>query len=184
MNPWGSVHVTRARQVGELMELRNAELAAPEVPVHAHYEQLRASDSRQALGFIGHALPRAAAIHWAAALVAAQPSGAQEDRAALDQVLAWCDQPSDDRRRHAYALAQMADLHAPERTLATALFYSGGSIAPANLNPVHPAPALANRLAVVAIVEAAYRGGDPQAFFAEALRRAEAIAEHGIAART
>lgn len=184
MEPWRNVHLTRARQVGELMELRAAQLPAPEVTVRAHYEMLRGSDPAQAVEFIGHALPRHEAVYWAAELVAGQPAelalSAHESQA-LDHVRAWLDNPGDARRREAYAAAQKADMRAPERTLAAALFYSGGSIAPVGAPPVLPAPGLGNQLAVVAVVQAAYRSGDPEAFFVKALRSAEAIAEHGIA---
>ncbi len=181
MKPWRSVHLTQARQVGELMELRGSTLPAPEVPLRAHYETLRAADLGQAVEYIGHALPRREAIHWAAGLIEA-PEDAPA-RTALDQARRWLEDPADGRRREAYAAAQAADREAPERTLATAIFYSGGSIAPEGVAPVQPAPGLANRLAVVAVIQAAYRSGDHKAFLSRALDRAEAIAEHGIEPR-
>lgn len=184
MEPWRSVHLTRARQVGELMELRGAELPAPDVPVRAHYDRLRAADPAKAVAYIGHALPRREAIHWAAGLIdpaAATPSS--PERTAIERARLWLKDPDDARRRDAYAAAQSADREAPERTLATAIFYSGGSIAPEGVAPVQPAPGLANRLAVVAVVQAAWRSTDPRGFFVQALERAEAIAEHGIQPR-
>lgn len=184
MEPWRSVHLTRARQVGELMELRGADLPAPEVPVRVHYDTLRARNPSQAVAYIGHALPRHEAIHWAAGLIdPAKGASASPEQAAFERARLWLDTPDDAKRREAYAAAQTADREAPERTLATAIFYSGGSIAPEGVAPVQPAPGLANRLAVVAVVQAAYRSSDPKAFFVQALARAEAIAEHGIEPR-
>lgn len=185
MKPWRSVHLTRARQVGELMELRASQMPAPDVPVRQHYSQLRASDTSQAIAFIGHALPRHEAIYWAAGLIDGQASqnDAAAERETLDQVRRWLENPSDAARRDVYAIAQRADRDAAERSLAMAIFYSGGSIAPIDVNPVQPAPGLSNRLAVVAVVQAAYRSGMHKAFFEDALHRAEEIAEHGIPAR-
>jgi len=181
MEPWRSVHLTRARQVGELMELRGAELPSPDVSVRAHYETLRTSNPSKAVSYIGHALPRREAIHWAAGLIDPKLSeNAPAERATLEHARLWLDAPDDDKRRQAYAAAQSADREAPERSLATAIFYSGGSIAPEGVAPVQPAPGLANRLAVVAVVQAAWRSSDPKGFLAQALARAEAIAEHGI----
>lgn len=182
MKPWRSVHLTQARQVAELMELRGGALPAPEVSLRAHYETLRAADSSRAVEYIGHALPRREAIYWAAGLIEA-PEDEPAAHAALDRARRWLEDPADAQRRAAYAAAQSADREAPERTLATAIFYSGGSIAPEGVAPVQPAPGLANRLAVVAVIQAAYRSGDHKALLAQALDRAEAIAEHGIEPR-
>lgn len=185
MEPWRSVHLTKARQVGELMELRSADLPSPDIPVRAHYETLRGADPSRAVAYIGHALPRREAIHWAAGLIAPRLNqSATAERTTLERARLWLEAPDDDKRRQAYAAAQSADREAPERSLATAIFYSGGSIAPEGVAPVQPAPGLANRLAVVAVVQAAYRSTDPKAFFVQALERAEAIAEHGIEPRS
>ena len=181
MEPWRSVHLTRAHQVGELMALRRAEMPGADVPLRDHYEALRVADPSRALAYIGHALPRREALHWAAGLIDAGAHQAGSPEAAtFERAQAWLGDPDDAKRRAAYAAAQDADPGAPERALATAIFYAGGSIAPEDAAPVQPAPGLANQLAVVAVEQAAYRSADPQAFFARALEAAETIADQGI----
>lgn len=183
MEPWRSVHLTQARQVGELMEWPAARLPAPETSVRAHYDTLRTSDPVAAIEFIAHALPRHEAIYWAADMVGTEADAAGEAAETSGHVRTWLDSPEDRHRRSAYAAAQDLDLAAPERTLAMALFYSGGSIAAPDAPPIQPEPGLANQLAATAVIQAAYRGSDPGAFLARALARAEAIAEQGMPAR-
>ena len=182
MEPWRSVRLTRARQVGELMDVPAAQMPAADVPVREHYQALRQTDPVAALEFISHALPRHEAIYWAAGLLGSGDA-ADAAGAALTHVRNWLDDPTEASRRSAYAAAQALDLDAPERTLATALFYSGGSIAAAAAPPIQPEPGLANQLAVTAVIQAAYRSGDAQRFFATALARAETIADDGMPAR-
>lgn len=188
MTEWRTVHLTQARQVAALMGLPEAGLPAPEVPVRAYYDGLRAGDAEAAVDFIAHALPRLEAVHWAAALLLKDrvQSGdpvehpAPDLDALLQDIRNWLGSPDDSGRRKVHALAQRLDRTLPERTLAAAVFYSGGSIAPWDAAPVLPAPGLANRLAATAVLQAAYRSGDTQAFIARALREAEAVAEQDI----
>ena len=179
MTEWRTVHLTQARQVAALMDVAAGDLPAPEIPLRAHYDGLRATDANAALDFIAHALPRLEAIHWAAALVteAPVPEAHPEHAGLRDTIRDWLDSPDDALRRKIRDLAQRLDRTSPIRTLASAIFYSGGSIAPLDTPPVLPAAGLANRLAATAVLQAAYRSDDAGAFLARALSQAEAIAE-------
>ena len=183
MESWRSVRLTRARQIGELMELRAGEMPGADVPVRPHYEALRATDPSQAAAYIDHALPRRKAIQWAAGLIdAAHGDVASPERTVSGRARLWLSDPDDRKRRDANS-AKGAGRDAPERTLATAIFYNGGSIAPEDVAPVQPAAGLANRVTVAAVEQAAYRSTDPRAFFAQALDGPETIAEQAIAPR-
>ncbi|WP_343610904.1 hypothetical protein [Novosphingobium sp.] len=180
MSEWRSIHLTQARQVAALMGVTQ-ELPAPEVGLRAHYEELKASDPTQALNFIAHALPRFEAILWAAAVVAGTqgPAPTREEHITRSAIRHWMEVQDDATRRAAHDSAQNLSRDLPERSLASAIFYSGGSIAPVKAAPVLPVPGLANRLAAIAVMQAAYRSGDAPGLIAHALSQAEGVAEHG-----
>jgi len=182
MSEWRSIHLTQARQVAALMGVTQ-ELPPPEVSLRARYEELKASDPAQALTFIAHALPRFEAILWAAAIVAeAQgPAPSRAQQMVRSAIHHWAEMQDDAARRAAHDSAQSLSRDLPERSLASAIFYSGGSIAPLDAAPVLPVPGLANRLAAIAVIQAAYRSGDAPGLIAHALAQAEEVAEHGAA---
>ncbi|WP_068079667.1 DUF6931 family protein [Novosphingobium rosa] len=185
MSEWRSIHLTQARQVAALMGVTHG-LPAPEMSVRARYEALKAADPVQALTFLAHALPRFEAILWAASMLAQAhgPAPSREQHATRAAIRHWLDQQDDTARRAAYDSAQPLARDLPERSLAGAIFYGGGSIAPLNASPVLPVPGLANRLAALAVIEAAYRSGDAPAFIADALDQAEVVADHGAAGQS
>jgi len=83
--------------------------------------------------------------------------------------------PSDQRRRAAFDAAQAADSCSPECMAAMAAFYSGGSIAPPDCQPV-PAPRhAAGLIASGAICTAASRASDRKAALRSALKAGEAL---------
>lgn len=182
MSEWRTIHLTQARQVAALMGLTE-ELPAPEISVRAYYTQLRDREPAEALAFIAHALPRFDAIAWASGTVAdslvQEAEALPERHAVLIAVGRWSDEQDDRERRAAYIAGQSLHRDMPERSLASAVFYSGGSIAPEGSTPVLPAPGLANRFAAISIIQAAYRCADARAFIANALARAEVVAENG-----
>jgi hypothetical protein len=89
----------------------------------------------------------------------------------------WFDDPDDAGRRAAWDAAQAEDDDSPERALASAVFFSGGSIAPEDQAAVQPAPEISGRLAAVAVIGAAYRTSDPKAQMREAVAAAEVMAK-------
>lgn len=187
MTDWSTIRLTQARQVAELMGVEEDGLPPADRSVRQHYDGLRSApgSGRESVAFIGHALPRMEAIAWAARLLddeSRRVELARRDRQALDHVLRWLGDPDDTRRRGARDSADAAGERSPERMLAMAVFFSGGSMSLPDLPPILPPPEACGRMAVGAVTLAAYRSGDPDAFFDRALLLAEAVAEHGMRA--
>lgn len=115
-----------------------------------------------AVVYLGAALPRQEAVEWA--LHVLDRSGRCGQTAYREQLLravrGWLAAPGDDRRRAAFALAQQSAEGSPERLLACAVYFSGGSIAPEDCEPVPPESHLCGRLAATAILACAYGGDD------------------------
>lgn len=72
----------------------------------------------------------------------------QRDGTALAIFDAWAADPSDANRR----AAADASEDGPEKSLGLAIFFSGGSIAPPEVNPIPPPPHVAEKLAAGAIM--------------------------------
>lgn len=183
---WEAVRLTEARQVAALMGIDIDDRPPADVPVQTHYDALRAGNRRSAaLEYLGHALPRLEAIAWAARIVAdtaASDPPSPRARHALDVALRWLEEPTEAHRRAASDAAEAISRPVAERLLASAVFFSGGSIAAANASPVIPPDHVAARYAVGAISEAARRATDPGAALDSALALGERIAERGMAA--
>jgi len=181
---WGAVRLTEARQVAALMGVDIDDRPPADVLVRTHYDELRAGNYRSAaLQYLGHALPRLEAVAWAARIVAdttAADPPPRRARHALDVVLRWLEDPTDLHRRAAGAAAEAIAQPVAERLLASAVFFSGGSIVAANAAPVVPPDHVAARYAVGAIDAATRRAIDPVAALETALVLGERIAERGI----
>jgi len=67
----------------------------------------------------------------------------------------WVDDPDDNNRRAIFNIAENADTEWPETLLALAIYFSGGSIAPPDLDPVLPDPGITAHLAAAAVQTAA-----------------------------
>lgn len=95
----------------------------------------------EAVRFVAHALPRREGVWWAW-VTAKRASGATPAapvKAALEATERWIAQPSDANRRQAWDAAQAADIGTPAGCAAAAAFFSGESVAPANVQAVPPA---------------------------------------------
>lgn len=183
---WNQVRWTEAQQVAALMGVERDALPEAGVAPAEHFAALRGRDDRAgAVAFLGHALPRLEAIAWAARLLEEEASAHElhrADRQALDHALRWLGDPSDANRRAAMPAAEAAGERSPERVLAMAVFFSGGSISQPELPPIPPAPEIAGRCAAGAITMAAYRAPDHAALFDRALDLGEKVAADGIKA--
>lgn len=179
---WPEVRWTEAAQIVELIE-DGSEPPTPDVSPRAHFVALRqAGDRLRAVAFIGHALPRFEALAWAARVLEDEAGQAlpQPDRQALDHALRWLGEPTEAGRREAMAAGERAGERSPERTLAFAVFMSGGSLADPDLPPVPPPAHLAGQLAAVAVTVAAYRAAEPDAVLDRALDLGDKLAAHGV----
>ncbi len=187
---WRAVRLTEARQVAALMGVDIDDRPPADVAVQPHYAALRAGNRRSAaLDYLGHALPRLEAIAWAARIIAdtaaADPPPLPTPprvRHALDVALRWLEAPTEAHRRAAGDAAEAISQPVAERLLASAVFFSGGSIAAAYASPINPPDHVAARYAVGAISAATHRATNPVAALETALALGERIAERGMAA--
>lgn len=133
---------------------------------------------REAVQFVGHALPRYEGIIWA--LQALLQANALDRSAPLtNAILRWADGPNEELRRDIQILADAELDYTPARLLGMAVFASGGSVSEPDL-PVVLAPANTSaRLAAGAVMTAAYATADPQALLLQAAQTGAAMASQG-----
>ncbi len=181
MSEWRTVRWTQARQVARLLD-EDAVAPADGVPPSTWFASLQ-GDGRleEAAEFLGAALPRFESVAWAARAVTAMRGEALTpgDSRAAQAVRAWIDTPDDERRRAAHAASATAGGSSPERLLGLAVFMSGGSIAPADLDAVNPQPDICGRMAAAAVIAAAHTTVDPAAALTQALAAGETLARGG-----
>lgn len=185
MTGWTGVKLTQARQVQALIDPASPESWADETvsAADAFHALKAAGEAGDAVDFIAHALPRLEALAWAARVLddeARERPPVMRDRQALDHVLRFLGDPDDAKRRACMAAGDAAGERAPERLLAMAAFFSGGSISQPELPPVLPPPETAGRLAGTAVRLAAHRSGEPERVLGHALALAERVAEQGL----
>lgn len=112
-----------------------------------------------AVRFLAHLLPKREAIFWAwscarQVLPAEPPAPAAQ---AIEATGRWLAEPTEANRRPMLELAQQADLGTPAGCAALAVFLSGGSIAPPEVQAVEPdyyaaAKAIAGCITLAAVV--------------------------------
>jgi hypothetical protein len=177
MKRWKQVRWTEAGQITAILGWPASEhdTQPPEAFFDRLLEQGRDDDAAM---FLGQALPRYEVVAWAAQTVRdlAPANLAAQDAEALDAALRWLTDPSDNRRRAAFDAAAKASGTSPQRMCALAVFFSGGSLAPADLEPL-PAPKdAAGKFAAGAVLTAATRSGRRQEGLRAALALGEALA--------
>lgn len=184
MTDWTIVLWTDARQVAKQAGLDRAAWPAEGLPPQTYFEQLRDS-GRPQLAAVAMAsfLPRLEAIAWVAAALPT-PDEADPDyrtrRLLLDAARRWIGEPDDVNRRAVYALAEKAQPEWPETLLAQAIFFSGGSIAPEDLDAVPADPMVSAHLAAAALQAAAIeRLSTDEGVLARALDLAHQVAVRG-----
>ena len=107
-----------------------------------------------AVQFLAHALPKREAVWWSA-LCAGQvlgPEPAPKAVAALEAAKAWVIDPKDENRRASFPAAEAAEMGTPAGCTAAAAYFSGGSLAPANLPTVAPAEHITASLVASALI--------------------------------
>jgi len=184
MTDWTIVLWNDARQIAQHGKLRKDSWPAEKIAPQTYFETLRRNgEEGQAALFIASALPRLEAITWVTKALP-QPIKSHpnfKDRRQLrDMVQRWVDDPDDESRRAIFEMAEDADTQWPETLLGLAVYFSGGSIAPPDLDPVLPDPEIAAHLAAAALQSAAveYAGTDEN-FMNRALDLAHNVAIKG-----
>lgn len=116
---------------------------------------------QEANRFLAHALPKREAVWWAC-LCARDVVPESDETAAnlLKLAEAWVRKPTDENRRSAMTAAEEAGFDSPASWAAVAAFWSGDSLAPADMPPVAPSDELTGT-AVAAAGMLAALGGDP-----------------------
>ena len=186
MGNWDRVKWTEAGQIAEILawpgDLEGQARATPE----AYFARLRQEGRlHDAAFFLGQALPRYETVLWAARVVHDLGGAVEEsnpDHAPLTAAIRWVEDPSESRRRAAFAAASGPGEGTPARMAALAAFFSGGSMSPEGQPPVPPPRDAAGRFAAGAVVLAAIGTGDQAAALAKALAVGDAIASQGAPA--
>lgn len=179
MKPWIRSTWTDAGQLVAAVDRRADTALARGKPLPAWFAELRAAKRHaDAAGFIAHALPRYECVMWATRTLL-ECAGFERSDPFVVAALRWLDDPSDGNRRAAQELADSDPDDGPGALLCNAIFLSGGSLAPADLPPVQPRPDLCAKLAVAAVLSAAYARDNPQQVIDQSLSLGETIASGG-----
>jgi hypothetical protein len=139
-----------------------AQLATPALSPRAYLEQLISEELLEdALFFLAYALPRREALWWGLRCVRkvtpAEPSDAIG--AALTAVETWVTEPGDESRRAAMQAAEEATFGTPAGCLALAVFFSEGSMSPADCPPVPVGEEFCARTVAAAVHQASLANG-------------------------
>ncbi len=182
MADWAMVQYSQARQIAQIMGVKEPKLPAAGVTPTQHFRDLVANDRQpDAVAFLAHALPRYEMIVWTSKVLGVVKKDADrepEDLRAIEVARRWVRDPVDDVRRQARAMAETMEENTPEKLLLNAIFLSGGSIAPEDLPPVHAPPESAAHLGAGAIQLAAYKTPSPVSALATALEMGEHLASN------
>lgn len=130
---------------------------------------------REAVYFVGHALPRYEGIVWALQSLL-QAGVLDRSKPITNAILRWVDGPNDELRRKIQALGEAEGDFTPAAMLAMAVFMSGGSISEPDLPPVLAPPGASARLAAGAVLTAAYATAQPREAMLQAAQIGTAMA--------
>lgn len=183
MRRWKQVKWAEAGQVSAILgwPKSNHDADPPETVFDRLIEEGREDDAAL---FLGQALPRFEAVAWAARTVQELvPTPSAQDAEALKATLLWLQDPSDGRRRAAFAVAEQFRGGSPQRQCALAVFFSGGSIAPVDVEPVLPPKDTVGAFAAGAVLTAATASGRHAESLRSALALGDAIASGRETAR-
>lgn len=164
---WSRVPWTGASQILAMLDGDDARSPAPAVQdPQIYFEGLVADGAlERAISFLSVALPPREAVQWAwrVLLFTAEPVDDGWRRRLRDHIAKWLAHPSERLRRTIWSIAKERDETWPEKLLAGAVFFSGGSIGPENGSLIEPPRAIAGKLVASAIVAAAHGSGSAAA---------------------
>lgn len=137
---WRRVKWTRAGQLANLVDAGDTLVPLAEAPPAVALAALRHDHPDVAVYFLAQCLARHDAVRWLQQCLARTPSVPPASaRADIRSGIAdWIADPSDKRRRLVFELAEPAGYDTPEGAASIAIFLSGGSMAPANVEPGTP----------------------------------------------
>jgi hypothetical protein len=159
---WSGSTWTDAGQLACLIDPDNGPGEAAGQSLPAWYARLIAEgQTGPALNFVAHALPRYECIVWAAQALM-EIGAAERTDPLMTKVLRWIDSPDDGTRRAAADAGEAVRQFTPPKLLAQAVFFSGGSIAPADMPAVQPPPGVCARMAAGAVLMGAHRMPAPK----------------------
>lgn len=134
-------------------------LLKPEFSAKQYLDSLeKAGQLHDAVRVMAFALGRREAVWWALQCVRKVPAVATPEKpaAALAAAQAWAEDPTDEKRRLAFAAGEAAPFETAAGCVALAAFFIEGSLSPAHLQPVpapsHAGPATASTAVVLAAV--------------------------------
>lgn len=164
--PLRKVRATTAAQVCEHFDLdpEAKPLLSPKTSPRELLDALvEQKQFRTAIRFLAHALPHREAVWWGSLCVkhasgdAALPAA---EASALKAAVSWVLDPSDANRNAARAPAEAAGIETPAGGLATAVTFTGGTLAPPmpKVPPVVPGPYLPAKGVAGAVLLASVKG--------------------------
>jgi hypothetical protein len=115
-----------------------------------------------AVRFLAHTMPKREAVWWACLCVRPERGVVVPPPAAAAQQAAevWVINPSDEKRRAAHAAAQLAGIGTPVGLTCEAVFFSEGSLGPAEFQAIPPPEFLTATTAANAVILAAVAAPD------------------------
>jgi len=178
---WSRVPWTGAGQILAMLDGDDAETCTSAVQDPKIYFDGLVADGalERAIGFLSVALPAREAIQWAwrVLLFTAAPVDDQWRARLRENIADWLAHPSEGLRRTIWSIAKERDESWPEKLLAGAVFFSGGSIGPENGSRIEPPRAITGKLAASAIIAAAHGSGSAAALLRLAVIDGSRIAE-------
>jgi hypothetical protein len=164
---WSRVPWSGASQILAMLDGDDAQTPAPAIQdPQIYFDSLVADGAlERAIGFLSVALPAREAVQWAwrVLLFTADPIDNPWRRRLRDNIADWLAHPSEGLRRTIWSIAKERDEAWPEKLLAGAVFFSGGSIGPENGSLIEPPRAITGKLAASAIIAAAHGSGSAAA---------------------
>jgi hypothetical protein len=176
--PWRRVKWIRAGQVAALAQAEVALDGLQDAPLPLAFAMLRADNPQVALRLMAQSLPRFEAVRWIAECLGRTPLptvGSKDSegnpvpnialRAQIRAAIAdWLADPSDKRRRLVFDLAQAAGFDVPEGAAGLAVFLSGGTMGPPDVEQGVPPPAGAFGQAVTGTITLVSLAKGPEHF--------------------
>lgn len=184
MSDWTIVLWNKAHQITTQLDVLESLQPDRETTPQAHFNFLRTSGYfSEAAMLIGAALPKIEMINWVCESlpdVGVQDKNRSKRNQLKAHIQRWIDDPDEEKRRTLFDIVETSNNEWPETLLALSIFYSGGSIAPENIDSIQPDPIICVQLAIAALTlaEASDIHANPE-FLSAALDRADQIAKSG-----